>query len=193
MQLEALFLGLAEALNSELEIEAQGARALLAAASKATYEGEGIPLPQPFLDVMSAENALPVCDLIKDLSLPWLPPQTSPDPAYLALSAIKVHVELLGPGGLVQDDNVRLGLYGILPNSEYGIRTHPAEEVFVMLAGEAGWKRGEADFQVHGPGERSHHPSMLQHATRTYDKAFMSVYVWAGDISTENYKYQGAT
>ena len=113
MQLEALFRGLAEALNSELEIEAKGAQALLATSCNASYEGEGIPLPQSFLDVMSAENAHPVCNIIKELSLPWLPPQTSPDPAYLALSAIKVHVELLGPGGIVQDDSVRLGLYVI--------------------------------------------------------------------------------
>ena len=193
MQLDALFRGLAEALNGDLEIEAQGAKALLAAAGKASYEGEGIALSQPFMDVMSAENAHPVCSIIRELSLPWSPPQTSPDPAYLALSAMKVHVELLGPGGLVHDNNIRLGLYGILPNSEYGIRTHPAEEVFVMLAGEAGWKRGNADFQVHKPGDRSHHASMLEHATRTYDKAFMSVYVWSGDISTENYRYQGSS
>jgi hypothetical protein len=33
--------------------------------------------------------------------------------------------------------------------------------------------------------------AMLPHATRTDDDAFMSVYAWHGDLSTEYYVYAG--
>ena len=32
---------------------------------------------------------------------------------------------------------------------------------------------------------------MVPHATRTGEDAFMSVYVWDGDIATDEYKYFG--
>ncbi len=140
---------------------------------------------------MTRADAHPVCALITHLPFHWAPPQSSTDPLYTAHSVAKVHVELLGPGGLVTSDRVRLGLYGMLPHSEYGIRTHPAEEIYVMLAGEADWKRDAEPYAPHGPGARSYHPSMMPHASRTRDMAFMSVYVWHGDISTENYAYAG--
>ena len=61
-----------------------------------------------------------------------------------------------------------------------------------MLAGKADWIRGDSDYQTLYPGDRSHHLSEMPHATRTTDSAFMSVYVWTGDISTENYVYKGS-
>ena len=91
-------------------------------------------LAKPFLDVMTKENAIPICADILNFPFAWVPPKTSDDPLYTAHSHSKVHVELLGPQGIIKSKFVRLGLYGILPNSEYGIRTHPAEELFIMLA-----------------------------------------------------------
>ena len=140
---------------------------------------------------MEQADAHPICALIAQCPFTWAPPQTSSDPLYAKHSWFKAHVELLGPGGLVKSDDVRLGFYGLLPNSEYGIRTHPAEEVFIMLAGQAYWKRGTKPYMLSSPGERSYHPSMMPHATRTGDLAFMSVYAWHGDLSTDNYVYEG--
>lgn len=79
----------------------------------------------------------------------------------------------------------------MLPKSKYGVRTHPAEEVFIMLAGQAWWKRAEMQYSLHSSGERSYHPSMMEHGTKTGNNAFMSVYVRHGDISTTNYTYSG--
>ena len=78
-----------------------------------------------------------------------------------------------------------------MPYSEYGMRTHPAEEVYIMLAGRVDWARGQTSYTDHRPGERSYHPSMMAHANRTHASAFMSTYVWTGDISTKNYVYSG--
>ena len=148
-------------------------------------------LALPFLDVMTKENAIPICADILNFPFAWVPPKTSDDPLYTAHSHSKVHVELLGPQGIIKSKFVRLGLYGILPNSEYGIRTHPAEELFIMLAGQAEWLRGAGKYELKRAGEYSYHPSGMRHATKTTHSAFMSVYIWSGDISTDKYQYLG--
>jgi hypothetical protein len=61
-----------------------------------------------------------------------------------------------------------------------------------MLAGNYLWKRGAQAYQLAGVGGRSYHPSMLlPHATKTEQSAFMSVYLWAGDLSKKQYSYDG--
>lgn len=192
MSLGLLFTELAEVFNAPVPIEQQARAALIEAAPAAMpVQVQGTPLPAGIAHVMQDTSAHPACRTILQTPLPWAPPQTSADPKYVAHSTPKSHVELLGPEGLVRSDKVRLGLYGYIPQAEYGIRTHPAEEVFIMMAGHAWWKRGDAPYALHGPGERSYHPSMLPHATRTTDTSFMSAYVWCGDLSTQDYVYSG--
>jgi len=60
-----------------------------------------------------------------------------------------------------------------------------------MLAGESDWKRGTDPYLPHAAGKRSYHPSMMEHATRTRGYAFISVYVWHGDLSTSGYSHEG--
>jgi len=153
--------------------------------------GPSTPLTRPFIDVMTADDAHRVCEDMLQIAFAWVPPQTSDNPLYIAHSHAKVHVELLGPEGILPSENIRLGLYGILPDTEYGIRTHPAEEIFIMLAGEAEWLRGDEAYCVKKTGEYAYHPSMMPHATRTRHSAFMSVYIWTGDVSTDGYRYYG--
>lgn len=192
MDLRSLFSELAKVFDGHEAIERYAREALLTAANPdADVPRDTGGLPEPFLTVMAEAEAHPVCRVIARTPLVWRPPQTSSDALYIEHSLPKVHVELIGPDGLVRSNTVRLGLYGMLPNAEYGIRTHPAEETFIMLAGQAYWKQGDRPYALHGPGERSHHPSMLPHATRTAEKAFLSAYVWHGDLSTENYVYEG--
>lgn len=192
MNLEPIITGLTEVLSPELEIER------VAAAALKSINASDISIDKPVLLHPSIEKELTqpdvpvVCKAIARTPLPWTPPTISNDPAYVALGKHKVHVELLGPGGLIPSDQLRVGLYGLLPDADYGIRTHPAEEVFVMLAGESYWRKGDNDYQLLKTGERSFHPSMMPHATRTGSRGFLSVYVWCGDISTDNYTYIGS-
>lgn len=191
MQLQNLYKQLSSVFDGQLPIEISAREALLSAANTAEYSGASSALRQPFLEVMAQPTAHPVCQLISEAALPWAPPKTSGSAEYIENSLCKAHVEILGPGGLVKSDAVRIGLYGMMPNSTYGIRTHPAEETYIMLAGEAWWKRGEDEYAISVSGERSHHPSMMEHATRTEAQAFISIYAWVGDISTDNYVYNG--
>ena len=191
MNLRPLFVEL-ESVFSGLEgIESYVRNALQKAQTEVALPRSTAPLPEPLIDVMERIDAHPICKLIAKAPFNWVPPQTSSDPLYAKHSKSKVHIELLGPGGLVNSDEVRLGLYGMMPNAEYGMRTHEAEEVYIMLAGAVDWKLSNAPYKSHFSGDRSYHPSMMPHANRTRELAFMSVYAWHGDLSTESYVYSG--
>lgn len=192
--LRDLFESLIDVFDGARDIERHSRDALREAAFEAelvTLEWNAEPLRAPFLDAMNSPTAHSICKKIAALPFHWAPPTTSDDPKYVEHSLPKAHVEILGPNGLVKSDQVRLGLYGMMPHSEYGIRTHPAEEIYIMLAGSAFWMVGNAPYVEHSTGARSFHPSMIDHSTKTGAQAFMSVYVWHGDLSTEKYSYEG--
>jgi quercetin dioxygenase-like cupin family protein len=191
MDLKQLFAQLESVFSGSLAIESHVRHALQSTQTVVELPSSTTPLPKPFLDVITRINANPICKLIAETPFNWVPPRTSSDPLYVEHSRSKVHVELLGPSGLVKSNQVRLGLYGMKPNAEYGIRTHPAEEIFIMLAGEVDWKLSTAPYARHFPGDQSYHPSMMPHASRTREEAFISVYAWHGEISTDSYVYEG--
>ena len=190
ISLKSFLLNLADVFDGDMEIE-KTARRELSKTSQANFSTEQCALPAPILSVMQQSDAHPLCGDIVEMPLDWRPQETSKSPLYAKHSIFKSHVELVGPVGLVKSESIRLGLYGMLPNSEYGVRTHPAEEIYIMLAGECFWKRGDAPYCCERPNGRSYHPSMMPHASKTEDQSFMSVYVWVGDLSTDAYEYSG--
>ena len=190
ISLKSFLLNLADVFDGDMEIE-KTARRELRKTSQANFSTEQCALPAPILSVMQQSDAHPLCGDIVEMPLDWRPPETSKSPLYAKHSIFKSHVELVGPDGLVKSESIRLGLYGMLPNSEYGIRTHPAEEIYIMLAGECFWKRGDAPYCCERPNGRSYHPSFMPHASKTEDQSFMSVYVSVGDLSTDAYEYSG--
>jgi len=191
MTLSTFFKTLADVFDGDLDIERIARKELQSQTSAYDMDHPGGALPAPLQEVMRLPDAHPVCADILDIAFNWAPPETSSDPLYQKDSTFKSHVELLGPDGLIKSDIVRIGLYGMLSHSEYGLRTHPAEEIFIMLAGDCLWKRGDAPYSLLTVNGRSHHPSYLPHATKTQSNAFMSVYVWHGDLSTNQYVYSG--
>ena len=191
MQLKPLFTELESVFSGTEAIESHVSCALQNAKADVELPSNAAQLPEPFIEVMARTDAHPICKLIAEIPFNWVPPQISSNPLYFKHSISKVHVELLGPSGLVKSNKVRLGLYGMMPNAEYGLRTHLAEEIYIMLAGTVDWKRSQAPYKRHFPGDRSYHPSMMPHSNRTQREAFMSVYAWHGNISTESYAYEG--
>ena len=190
VSLKSFLLNLADVFNGDIEIE-KTARRELRKVSRAKFSTMQCPLPAPIISVLQQSDAHPLCGDIIGMPFDWRPPETSNSPLYAKHSIFKSHVELVGPDGLVKSKELRLGLYGMLPNSEYGVRTHPAEEIYIMLAGECYWKRGDAPYCCERSNGRSYHPSLLPHASKTEDQAFMSVYAWVGDLSTDAYEYSG--
>ena len=188
--LKSFLINLADVFDGDLEIEKTARRELLKV-SLANFSTKPCPLPAQIVSVMRQSDAHPLCDDIIEMPFDWRPPETSKSLLYAKHSVFKSHIELVGPDGLVKSRSVRLGLYGMLPHSEYGVRTHPAEEIYIMLAGACFWKRGDAPYCCESSNGRSHHPSLMPHASKTEDQAFMSVYAWVGDISKDSYKYSG--
>ena len=190
VSLKLFLLNLADVFDGDIEIE-KTVRRELCKVSQAKFSTKQYPLPAPILQVLQQPDAHPLCGDIIGMPFDWRPPETSNSPLYAKHSIFKSHVELVGPDGLVKSKALRLGLYGMLPNSEYGVRTHPAEEIYIMLAGECYWKRGDAPYCCKRSNDRSYHPSLMPHASKTKDQAFMSVYAWIGDLSTDAYEYSG--
>ena len=145
VSLKSFLLNLANVFDGDIEIE-KIARRELSKVSRANFGAEQCALPAPIISVMQQSDAHPLCSDIIEMPFDWRPPETSNSPLYAKHSIFKSHVELFGPDGLVKSKALRLGLYGMLPNSEYGVRTHPAEEIYIMLAGECYWKRGDAPY-----------------------------------------------
>tara|TARA_A100001015_G_scaffold204590_1_gene228724 strand:+ start:360 stop:818 length:459 start_codon:yes stop_codon:yes gene_type:complete len=134
ISLKSFLLNLADVFDGDMEIE-KTARRELSKTSQANFSTEQCALPAPILSVMQQSDAHPLCSDIIEMPFDWCPPETSKSPLYAKHSIFKSHVELVGPVGLVKSESIRLGLYGMLPNSEYGVRTHSAEEIYIMLAG----------------------------------------------------------
>ena len=191
MKLGPLFHSLMDVFDGELAIENMARNALSEAGDVDFESSTNKSLPESFETIFAEPDAHPICQLISQFPFEWVPPTTSDDPAYVAHSLAKVHVELIGPQGIVRSDSIRLGLYGMAPDKEYGIRTHLAEEVFIMIAGEADWKQNDGQYKALRAGQRAFHPSMTPHANRTRTSAFLSAYAWHGDISTDSYVYEG--
>ena len=144
MSLKLLFTELENIFSGPLAIESHVRRALQSSKTNVEPQSCPAPLPQSFINVMERADANPICKLITEMQFHWATPKTSSGPLYIKHSISKVHIELLGPNELVKSEKVRLGLYGMKPGSEYGIRTHAAEEIYIMLAGDVDWKRCEA-------------------------------------------------
>lgn len=96
--------------------------------------------------------------------------------------------ELVGPDGLIEDTRVRVGIFWQGPGVDYPVRSHAAEETYIMLAGEGHWSLDLADHAPRTQGEVIFHPSYAPHASRTHDKPLLATWRWGGEISWESYK-----
>ena len=145
IRLKLFLLNLADVFDGDIEIE-KAWRRELRKVSRSNFGTEQCTLPAPIISVMRQSDAHPLCDDIIKMTFGWHPPETSKSPLYTKYSIFKSHVELVGPVGLVKSKALRLGLYGMFQNSVYGVRTHPAEGIYIMLAVECFWKRGDAPY-----------------------------------------------
>ena len=95
--------------------------------------------------------------------------------------------ELLSPSGQFHHPSVRAGLFVQAADFHYGLRTHPAEETYILLGGSSFWATGHDAPTPRYTGEIIHHPVMIPHQTLTRDAPFIAVWRWSGDIAYEGY------
>lgn len=70
-------------------------------------------------------------------------------------------------------------------NFHYPWHHHPAEEMYLVIAGEAEFAiEGEASKTLR-PGDTIYHRSNVPHALTTYDHPIMAYVLWRGDLKTK--------
>ncbi len=104
-----------------------------------------------------------------------------PSPGFLESYGYAV---LAGPGGLVECSDLAFGLLLLGPGTHYPRHCHPAVEIYVMLAGEGEWQKGEEPWRREAPGSIIRHDSMMPHATRALAGPLLAAYLWRGDLAT---------
>jgi hypothetical protein len=92
--------------------------------------------------------------------------------------------ELIGPTGVFPGDDFTLGLLLLGPERHYIDHYHPAPELYLPLVGNSHWKKGENDFVQRQAGEVIWHPSMIIHATKTFETPLIAAYCWTRDVAT---------
>jgi quercetin dioxygenase-like cupin family protein len=98
------------------------------------------------------------------------------------LSSRVAFCEIVGPGGMLPSDDLRLGLTLIAPGTHYPVHAHPAIETYLVVAGSTLWQKGADEPRVQPPGALIFHPSGISHAMRTEGDALLAIYSWRGDL-----------
>jgi hypothetical protein len=94
------------------------------------------------------------------------------------------YCELLGPAGHRVDPSIALGVLLLAPRTCYPPHRHPANELYVVLAGSAQWRISEGDWVARASGAVIHHPSMTTHAMRTDEEPLLAAYLWTDHLAT---------
>jgi hypothetical protein len=88
------------------------------------------------------------------------------------------YTEIIGPTAPRECRQLACGFLLLGPHTHYPRHLHEAEEIYVSLAGRAGWLQGDAVWRDHPPGTVIHHTSGEPHAMRTADAPLLALYVW---------------
>jgi quercetin dioxygenase-like cupin family protein len=77
-----------------------------------------------------------------------------------------------------------LGFTLIAPHTNYPAHAHPAIELYLVVAGAASWRLGDAQAEIRPPGSVIVHPSRAPHAMITGAGPLLALFTWRGDLVT---------
>ena len=96
-------------------------------------------------------------------------------------------VEIVGPDGMIKDQQLRFGLLLQDPNIIYAKHQHAAEELYLVLSGEASWAVDDNEASVREVNEFIHHAENQPHQMTTNNEPLLAMWAWLGDIGAESY------
>ena len=99
----------------------------------------------------------------------------------------RAYIELVGPEGVLIDDQFRFGIYWQQANTFYPKHRHDALELYHVVSGTALWQMAEKNFKARPPGSSFEHLDRIDHATLTRDEDLLALWAWRGDLSFDNY------
>ena len=140
-----------------------------------------------FLNDLLKNNINPLLNDLNDCyeSLIWRSPGFGRLPPEIT-NHVAV-VEIIGPSGMIEDSRFRFGLLLQDPEVHYAKHQHAAEELYLVLNGEAAWAVDNNESTIHGEGEFIHHAENQPHQMKTNDKPLLAMWTWLGDIDSESY------
>ena len=139
-------------------------------------------LPDAVLELLQASSLVPTVSEITALTqdLQWNESARSHTPIS----------ELVGPTSLIKHQSFRVGLFALIPEIDYADHAHPADEVYIVLAGSGSWSLDGGPYQVKKAGDIIDIPSMMTHAMRTGPTPALTLYSWSGDdVSFDHYRF----
>ena len=120
--------------------------------------------------------------------LPWSRTGILDEQISEEVSSVFAVATLVGPGAIIDREEIRGGLYVQRSGAFYPPHAHDAEETYAMLAGTADWQMDFGDWHRADPGDLIHHPSESPHATRTSALPILAAWRWSGDVSPATYR-----
>ena len=91
---------------------------------------------------------------------------------------------IVGAGGGWSSATMSAWMVYMPPGLWYPWHHHPAEEMYLVVAGEAEFLRHGMPAETLRPGETVFHASDQPHAMRTHDRAVLAYVVWRGELGT---------
>jgi hypothetical protein len=95
--------------------------------------------------------------------------------------------EIIGPKGIIDNPSMRVGLLLQLDHVPYPKHWHSAEELYLVLLGEAHWSVDDGSPEVRSPETFVHHKSNQLHSMTTIDEPLLAMWGWTGDIDGQSY------
>ena len=92
--------------------------------------------------------------------------------------------ELFGKDGAFRSAQSRSFVVYATPGLYYPWHHHPAEELYLIVAGEAEFHLEGEGSRLMRPGDTVFHPAGRPHAMTTHDKPVMAYVMWRGDLET---------
>ena len=93
--------------------------------------------------------------------------------------------EFLGRDAPFGTDTMRGFVIYQTPGYHYPMHHHPAEELYVVLSGEAEFHVAGQPSRILRPGDTNYHESNQPHALTTHDTPVIAYVLWRGDLTTK--------
>ena len=95
--------------------------------------------------------------------------------------------ELIGPNGFFESTNIRIGLLIQQEKIAYPKHWHDAEELYLVLNGNAYWSVDDDPAVLYRPDSFVHHKSCQPHSMTTQAEPLLALWGWTGDIDGNSY------
>ncbi|QYX58245.1 cupin domain-containing protein [Roseovarius sp. SCSIO 43702] len=149
------------------------------------------PHHDPLCDAMQSAGTLPApgCEAFRDALIAAAPLAQWRDTYRHTPIGAELHrhfgcFEILGRDAPFATDEMRGFLVYQLPGYHYPLHRHPAEELYLVVAGEAEFHLDGRPSRILRAGETIYHPSNAPHALTTHRSAVLAYVLWRGEMTT---------